>query len=316
GEAGQATAAGQAAFPVTVTDCGGRETTYEKPPERVFALDDWAADLLVVLGLQDRMVAYARYLEGDRVWAEYRDELLAIEAVTGEGSNYPALEAVVALSPDFVVSVFDSAFAESSGLPDRDGWAEFGASAYQTLGDCEAAGTVFSDFSSLFLDLRQLGQIFGVPDRAEEVIAGIEQRLDAVAERIEGRPVVTMMSYSGEEDPFPAGGSGIPNAVMTLAGVENVFADLLEPYVTVSWEEVVNRDPDVIWVMTDAGGDLGFIDEEQGIKDKLLADTRVADMTAVNEQAFVTVSFDSSGVSTPRNIDALEHMVGQLEALR
>ena len=126
---------------------------------------------------------------------------------------------------------------------------------------------------------------------------------------------MTIWSYSGETDPYPAGAVGTPNAVITLAGATNAFADVLKDYDAISWEEIVARNPDVIWVMTSAGEGM-FINELKGIEEKLAADPRLVNVTAVKNKAYVVVSYNVGGVETPRNVDALEQMIDGLLALK
>ncbi|MGH3938029.1 MAG: ABC transporter substrate-binding protein [Pseudonocardiaceae bacterium] len=304
-------------YPVTVADCGGRQTTYEKAPERVFALSDQVAEMLVVLGLGDRIVGVTRFIPDEKTWPRYRAEITGLPVVGGP-IDYPSQEQIVATSPDLVIGIFQSGFSERNKLPSRDGWKQFGANAFLTAGDCDEAGgtAALTDFDYLYSDLRAFDTIFGVSDRAEQVIAEMQSRVAAATAKAQGKPQLSMWNYAGEESPLIAGAPSVPNAIMTLAGVRNVFADVAEAYAEVSFEQVVNRNPDTIWIMPDSGASLGFIDEADGIETKLLSDPRVANLTAVRNKAFVTISFSTAGIGSPQNVDALESMVDQLDRIR
>jgi iron complex transport system substrate-binding protein len=102
---------------------------------------------------------------------------------------------------------------------------------------------------------------------------------------------------------------------MTIAGAKNAFEDVARDYDAISWEEIVKRNPDVIWVMTSAGEGM-FITEAQGIQTKLEADPRLKSITAIKNKAYVIVSYNEGGVETPRNVDAIERMVDGLIALK
>lgn len=312
------TPAASASFPVTVTDCGGRKTTYAKAPERVVAIAGQGAEMLATLGVTDKIVGVSPLgVVEDKLWPKYRD-VLAKAPVVGPKSDVPTREEVVALSPDFIISPYQSVFSNKSKLPNRDGWGKFGADAYLMVGDCDEQGgtTALDNFDYLDTDTRELGKTFGVPDRAETVIADYEKRLAAVAEKIKGKKSVRMWTYAGEKTPLVTGGPSVANAVMKQAGVKNVFGELKEAYSEVSFEEVVKRDPEVIWVMPDSGESIGFIDEAEGILKAIKADKRLKDVTAVKNNAYVTISFNAGGIATPQNIEALESMVEQLESLR
>lgn len=315
GESASTTAA-SSAFPVTVTDCGGRTTTYDKAPERAYPLADPALELLATLGLTDKVAGSWRYLKDDKVWPKYRKELLAVPAIVG--SSPPSQEKIVADSPDFVISPYQSIFSSKSKLPSRNGWKDFGANAYLLAGDCDEEGgtKALNDFDYLFTDTTELGKVFGIEDRAKSVIADYRKRLAEIAETVKGKKSVRMWTYAGEKTPLVTGASSVPNAIMTQAGVKNVFGERSEAYSEVSFEEVVKRDPEVIWIMPDSGASIGFIDEAEGILKAIMADKRLKDVTAVKNRAFVTISFNAGGIATPQNIEALESLVKQLEPLR
>lgn len=46
--------------------------------------------------------------------------------------------------------------------------------------------------------------------------------------------------------PYVAGGSGLPSEMSRIVGARNVFDDVDEDWPEVSWEEVAERDPDII----------------------------------------------------------------------
>lgn len=308
-------------FPVTVTDCGGRITTYEKAPERVVGLFEQGVEYLATLGLTDKVVGYARYVEDELVWPKYREELLKAPIIGSITANYPSQEVIVALQPDFVISPYVAAFAQTGNLPERDGWKEFGANAFLLTGDCSEDGGKEPqvDFDYLFTNTRELAKAFGVQDRAETVITEYRKRLDAVAAKVQGKKSLRMWNSSSSSSGKTARGSGGPstfNAITTLAGATNIFGDFRESGVEVSFEEVVKRDPEVIVIVIDGGVEGGVPNEAEMIRDGILADKRLADVTAVKNKAFVTISYLEGGLASPRNIEGLESVVEQLEAFR
>ncbi|MFM2031720.1 MAG: hypothetical protein RLZZ297_485, partial [Chloroflexota bacterium] len=75
------------------------------------------------------------------------------------------------------------------------------------------------------------------------------------------------------------------------------------------------RNPDVLWIMTAAGEGM-FIDEADGIMEKLAADPRLKDISAVKNRAYVIVSYNDGGIESPRNVDAIEAFAAGLAALK
>lgn len=302
-------------YPVTITDCGGRSTTYDKAPRRVVTLDPAITEALLLLGLKDSIVGFTEFQTPDQRWAPTKADMDALKVINKDG-NYPSKEAIIALSPDLVMSVYPSALLENKELPNRDGWAKLGIKSFLTQGECHLSNTPVTDLSLLYADLRSIGKIFDVQGRAEAEIAKLQVRVAALQKKARdaGLKSQSIWSYSGEDQPYPAGSVGTPNAIIALAGATNAFGDIPRDYDAISWEEIVKRNPDVIWLMTSAGP--GFIDELKGIEKKLDGDPRLVNITAVKKKAYVVVSYNEGGVETPRNVDALEQMVNGLVALK
>lgn len=299
-------------YPVEVADCGGRITTYTRAPQRVVTFDPAIAESMIILGLQDRIVGLTDFQTPDQRWERTRAQMDALPVIN-DGVNYPSQEQVLALSPDLVASIYSSALTTNETLPDRDGWAALGVSSFLSSADCLKAP--IDDFDPVYDDLRALGVIFDVQDRAEAEIAAMQARVarlvaDAADLPTSGR---SMMTYSGEDEPFPSGAIGMANAIMVQAGLTNAFGDIEAGWDVVSWEQIAQRDPDLIWVMTSAGS--GFVEEATGITNKLAGDPRVSGVTAVKDEAYVVVSYNEGGVQSPRNVDALERMIDGLSAL-
>lgn len=302
-------------YPVEIEDCDGRMTTYAKAPERVITLDPSVAESLLLLGLKDRIVGLTEFQKPADHWAPTKADLERLHVVN-DGTNYPSKESIVALAPDLVISVYPSALLDNETLPDRDGWKALGVDSFLTRSGCDVGKAERTDLSDLYADLRSLGVLFDVQDRAEAEIAKLEARVEAIQAKATaaGLEPQTVWTYSGEDDPFPAAGTGTANAIIRMAGATNAFGDTLEGFAEVSWEEVVKRDPDVVWLMTSAG--TGYVEEAKGIVEKLEGDSRLAGVTAIKRKAYVVISYNESGMGTPRNVDGLERMVDGLIALK
>ncbi len=310
GGAAASSASLRTAYPVTVTDCGGRTTTYDKAPSRVVTLDPAIAESLLLLGLKDRIVGFTEFQTPGQRWAPTKTEMDTLPVINKDMS-YPSKEAVVATNPDLVMSIYPSALLENPTLPDREGWQKLGVNSYLTLAECHKSSAPVTDLSDLYTDLTNFGVIFDVQEKAKAEVAKLKAREATVRATAMAMPSMTVWSYSGEDDPYPAGAAGTPNAIITMAGAANAFGDMAKDYDAVSWEEIVKRNPSVVWVMTAAGP--GFVNEASGIMDKLAKDPRLKNVTAVERRSYVVVSYDDGGVESPRNVDALEQMIAGLQ---
>lgn len=296
-----APAAAATSYPVTITDCDGVETTYDRAPERIVTVDPSMTELLLQLGLADKIVGYTEFFAPEQQWDVTKDQMAGLNQIN-EDLTYPSEEAIVAEEPDFVTSVYPYAFGDP--LPTRDEWAAQGVDTYQALGECSSEPV--TDFSLMYQDIRNLGVIFDVQAEAEAEIARIEAQVADAQQRAAdaGIPAVRLATQAGgTEQPDFYGGS--TNAVIELAGSTYIWGDLGLTG-TSSWEEFVNRDPQVVWVMPDAGQPVA--DLEAQLED----DPRLEGVTAIEDQAYIVVPQADATVESPRLADGLDEVVDAL----
>ncbi|MFE1145787.1 ABC transporter substrate-binding protein [Streptomyces albidoflavus] len=296
GAKGGQDAKGGDGFPYTVTNCGVK-TTFEQAPERAVTMNQHVTEVMLALGLEDRMAGTA-FLD-DKILPEYRAAYDRIEVVADE---YPSYEKLIATSPDFVYGGYPSAFEKGSGR-ERAALAKDGITTRLNVEGC-TDGPV--SVKELRKELREVARTFGVPERAEKLIAEQEKQLAATAERLKGaeKPAVFVFD-SGDSSAFTAGGHGIGNDLITRAGGRNVFADLDDSFGDVSWEKVVERKPEVV-VIYDYGGTPVAAKKKQ-----LLNDPALKDVPAILNERFAVLPL-SSAVLGPRVPDAVDELADQL----
>jgi iron complex transport system substrate-binding protein len=105
----------------------------------------------------------------------------------------------------------------------------------------------------------QVGKAAGVPERAEEVVAGLRERLAGVRSAVEGleRPRVFALEWG---DPPFNGGHWVPE-MLQVAGSEPVLACPGAPSVRVTWAQIQAVAPQVV-VFMPCGYDLQAAAEE------------------------------------------------------
>lgn len=265
-----------AGFPVTVADCNGLESTFEQPPQRAVPLSAPMMEFLFWLGVQDRILATGEaptglaYPEQFRAGAE-RIEVIADPFVPGQDYLGVPFEALLEKQADFVVSDYTTTFVSFS----QQDLTQRGIPSYLTVGnECTEGRTgPRVDLQAVQQDVENLGKVFGVPDRAAELVAGMDATVAGVAGRLPGgadRPRVLYLSgeFMSADQPGSAyGNQHVLNAILELAGARNVFSDVDAAYQTVGWEEMAARDPDVILV-----GGYGYGGQED--YDKVIAAAR------------------------------------------
>ncbi|MGB3440622.1 MAG: ABC transporter substrate-binding protein [Actinophytocola sp.] len=247
------------AYPVTITNCG-KEYTYDKAPSRVVVMNGGSVaevSALLELGLGDKIVANAQSY-GDSEVPGRVDEIKKLptgDIELNEMMDIPR-EAMIGLTPDFVISTYDGGFRAEAGFATRDDLAKINANTYAPESACGDVGTVSHKptIEDSYNMLRDLGKIFGVSEKAEEIVADSKDRIAAVEKKVEGQPELkAMMIIPGMAmgDPFSSvGDNGIWNDIMAKAGVTNAFAGASENmFANPSKEQVAKADIDALIVV-------------------------------------------------------------------
>jgi iron complex transport system substrate-binding protein len=295
---GSAVAAGQDASaignasPVTIENCGV-STRYPQPPRRVVTMNQSATELMLALELQDRLVGTA-FLD-DAIFPAFSEAYKKIPVLA---PGYPDREALLAVEPDFVLAAYSSAFTDQGVGPRAD----LGVAAYLSPSSCPGRGLEPLSMATLYREIREIGRIFGVAPRAEQLIASSEADLRSIQTRI---GTVTsaprVFWYDSGSPPLAGTCCGMPNEILRLAGAENIFKDTPGSWTAVSWGQVVEKDPDVI-VLVDAPWSSAADKAMQ-----LNSEARFATIAAVMRHRFVTIDFSST---TPgiRTVEAVRRL--------
>lgn len=287
-------------FPVTVDNCGVT-TTYDRPPGRAVALNQHAIETMLALGLEKSMVGTS-YLD-DRILPEYQ---AGYDRVPVLAEEYPSYEALLAAEPDFVYGGWESAFDEKEGRG-RQRLADAGINTYLNIEDCTGEPVTMSVVDD---EIRGIGRIFGVPDRAEQQVEQLHRDLAQSEARVRGVDPVRVAVYdSGETTVFTSGGKGIGNQMITAAGGTNLFSDVPKVWADVSFEQLAERSPEVI-VIYDYG------DQPVEAKKKFLTEHPVLqNVAAIQQQRFAVLPLSSVVVGV-RVAHAVESLARQLHPER
>lgn len=288
-----------AAAAVTVANCG-HTVAPETTPERIVTLNQGATEIVLALGAEEQLAGTA-YLD-DEISAEWADAYTRVPVLSEE---YPSREAILEQHPDLVVGSYASAFTDRAA-GDRESLDELGIASYLSPFACpDAADVPEVSWETIHQQIEELALLL---DREEEGDALVEQQR-ATLDEIRGRSPAEGLSVlwwdGGTDTPMVGAGEGGPQLVLDALGATNVFADLAGEWATTSWEAVLEADPDLI-VLVDASWDTA--EEKTAF---LRGDPALRDLTAVREEAFVTVPFSTS---TPgvRNVEAVELVDAQL----
>ncbi len=160
----------------------------------------------------------------------------------------------------------------------------------------------------VWTDMRTVGRSLNVMEKAEDSISSLKKRIDAIQKRAsniaEGRAHRVTVACIEWIEPLMAAGNWMPELV-ELAGGENLFGipGKHSPYM--KWEEIIEKDPDVI-IVTPCGFDNKRTLEEMHLLKKK---DGYAHLKAVKNKKIVVADgnqyFNRPG---PRLIESLEMM--------
>jgi iron complex transport system substrate-binding protein len=190
-------------------------------PQRIVSLTPALTEILFAVGAGDRVVGVTQY-------CDFPPEAKAKPKVGGYVN--PSVEAVLALEPDLVVV--------SPGPGNRDA-----ALAMQRAGlrvEIVPAETLDESLAAIAL----VGGFAGAEVAAQELVASVRARLDAVAARVAGSPRVRTLFCIQTEPIFAAGRDTLPSQLLELAGGTNVISALRYPRLDV--EAVAAARPELI----------------------------------------------------------------------
>ena len=241
-------------YPVTVESCG-RTLTFTQAPTRVFVDYQTQLELLLRLDLGAQVVAYSGFGEvplAPDVMAAYTQ----MQAQATQLDAFPTKEQAVSAGYDLAIIAFPGyVYDASRGRASREEWEQAGTVLYESNADC-ADGEADRTLEDSFQQIRDIGLIFNVPERAEALIAEMNATLTLVEKQVAGQPTpkAAILDYIDENGVPSFYAAGIYTDLIARAGGENVFADQPEQYATISPEVVATRPVDLLFVMEWAGG--------------------------------------------------------------
>jgi iron complex transport system substrate-binding protein len=200
----------------------GRLVAINGTPQRIVSLAPSNTEILFALGLGEKVV-------GVTDWCDYPPEALDKEKVGAYDT--PDIEKIVALNPDLVLVAYGTTMDVINNL------VGLGLTVF---------GIKTTDLNDLLNDIRTVGEITDTEVEAQSVTSEMESRIQAVTnqtEELEERPRVFYIVW---HDPlWTAGSETFIHELIEKVGGVNICQNITG-YTTISIEEVVARNPEVI----------------------------------------------------------------------
>ena len=259
--------------PVTIRNYD-REITVTAMPKKVLTLGPNCTELFVALGLKDRVIGRSLVNHSRGPLPEYADAVNAIPELNHASATR---EAILTSGADFIYTLDWEIGDEGCNL---DEIPRYGMTAY-----VNAASTLEDQYQ----EITDLGRIFGIEDRAAAFVEDQKKRIAAVADKLHDRKPVNVLVYdSGNDGVFTCSGSNFESLLIEKAGGKNIFDDLHnKQWVTVSYEEVLARNPDLILIH-----DYDSPSVEEKIAE-IKSNPTLSKLDCVKKEAFASITLES-----------------------
>lgn len=252
----------------------GREIVVTEKPQNVLTLGPNSTELFVALGLTEYVIGNSLNNHSRGPLPEYEADYKKIPELTYGSATR---EAVTTSGADFIYGIDWEFGAEGLDIEELEG---FGITTY-----LNSATTL----DEIYQEIYDIGEIFQIEDVAADFISDQQARIAAVQEKISGQDPVNVLVYdSGGDGVFTAGGTNFETLLIEQAGGKNVFDDITDKqWTTVSYEEVLAREPDVIVIH-----DYDAPSLEQKIED-IKNDPALSQLDSVKNERFIAITLES-----------------------
>lgn len=235
---------------------------YTEAPKKAISLNQHVTEIMLALGLEESMAGTA-YLD-DEIYAPLK---AAYDKVPVLAEQYPTKEQVIDAEADFLYAGWKSGFSEKGvGTPEE--LEALGIHTYLHTSSSITKPTL----DDIFTDIRNIAKIFQVEERGEVLIEQMSKEVEDIQLKLpQGKEDLRVLVFdSGEKEVFTAA-QNFMNELVTIAGGKNIFSDVASGWATVSKEDTVERNPEVIVVIdygsTTADEKINFLKNDPALKE-------------------------------------------------
>ena len=268
-------------YPLTVHSCN-RQVTFMEAPKHAVSHDINMTQMMLALGLKSRMAGYS----GVSGWKSVTPEMQSLlDGLPELAAKYPSVETLLNANVDFFFAGWDYGMRVGGDLTPQT-LQPLGINVYELTESCafvmkRPAATLEDTYN----DLRNLGKIFDVQDRANALIADMQAQVAAVRKDLPAEKPRVFLYDSGEDRAMTSGRLGMPQALIDAAGGRNILDDVDASWTRVNWETVVEHNPQVIVIV-----DYSEITADQKIQ-FLLDNQALQSVDAIKNQRFIVIPY-------------------------
>ncbi|AZE21098.1 iron complex transport system, periplasmic substrate-binding component [Pseudomonas chlororaphis subsp. aureofaciens] len=268
-------------YPLTIHSCN-REVTFKETPKHALSHDINMTQMMLALGLKSRMVGYS----GISGWKAVTPEMRTIlDGLPELAAKYPSVETLLDANVDFFFAGWDYGMRVGGDLTPQT-LTPLGINVLELTESCAfVMKRPPASLDDTYNDLRNLGRIFDVQDRANQLIADMQQQVAAIQQDLPTEKPRVFLYDSGEDRAMTSGRLGMPQALIDAAGGRNILDDVEASWTRVNWETVVERNPQVIVIV-----DYSEISAEQK-QQFLLNNKALQSVDAIRNQRFIVIPY-------------------------
>ncbi|NMY95081.1 ABC transporter substrate-binding protein [Pseudomonas proteolytica] len=268
-------------YPLKIQSCN-REVTFNQAPEHAVSHDINMTQMMLALGLKSRMVGYS----GVTGWKSVTPQMAQLlDGLPELASKYPSVETLLNANVDFFFAGWDYGMRVGSDLTPQT-LQPLGINVLELTESCafvmkRPAATLDDTYN----DLRNLGKIFDVQERANALIARMQAQVADIQKNLPAEKPRVFLYDSGEDRAMTSGRLGMPQALIEAAGGRNILDDVDASWTRINWETVVERNPQVIVIV-----DYSEISAAQ--KQQFLLDNPALQaVDAIKHQRFIVIPY-------------------------
>jgi iron complex transport system substrate-binding protein len=271
--------------PVVLADGLNRTVTLPAPAQRVVSLAPSNTEILFAIGAGAQVV-------GRDDFSNFPEEALKLPTVGGSFSGYNE-EAIVNLAPDLVLAAEINSPEQVKALED------LGLTVYLLPNPLNLV--------EMYSNLMLVGRLTGQESNAEALVKVLKGRVEAVEQKaaaVTERPMVFYeLDSTDPSAPYTAGPGTFIDALIGLAGGQNIAAAMDAPWGQLSIEEIVVQDPAIILL-----GDAAYGVTVESVGER----TGWGELSAVKNGKIYPFNDDLVSRPGPRLVDGLESLFSLL----
>ncbi|MGR4975963.1 ABC transporter substrate-binding protein [Pseudomonas sp. LARHCG127] len=268
-------------YPLTIQSCN-RQVVFNEAPRHAVSHDINMTQMMLALGLKPRMVGYS----GISGWKSVTPEMARIlDGLPELAAKYPSVETLLDANVDFFFAGWDYGMRVGGDLTPQT-LQPLGINVYELTESCAfVMKRPAASLEDTYNDLRNLGKIFDVQDRANALIATMQAQVAETRKHLPAQRPRVFLYDSGEDRAMTSGRLGMPQALIDAAGGRNILDDVETSWTRVNWENVVERNPQVIVIV-----DYGEVSAEQ--KQQFLLDNpALQSVDAIKHRRFIVIPY-------------------------